>query len=104
MGKYCRGMKQASGSSVATATVTVDTRRRAVLPQTVHRALKLKPGDVLTVRVQKESRISAGKTALDRRLAKAMRDIDEGRGYGPFNSVEEFLADLHSRARQLQRT
>ncbi len=80
--------------------VRVKGKYQVTLPSTVRKRLKIAVGDVLEARVDRGKVILTPKSRLDRDLADALRDVEAGRGHGPFPTVKEFLRDLHARARR----
>ena len=87
----------------------IGQRRQVVIPKEIFDALGLRTGDFVEVQrvkgtvVIKPKKIvdadevltPAQKAAIDARLAEGLRDIEEGRIYGPFDSVETLVQSLH---------
>ena len=42
-------------------------------------------------------------SGVDRDIAESLKDLAEGRYYGPFNTPEEMIQSLHEEAKKLKR-
>ena len=80
--------------------VRVKGKYQVTLPPAIRRPLKLGVGDMLEARVERGKITLTPKSLLDRDLAEALKDVEAGRGYGPFSTMKDFLRDLHARARK----
>jgi len=57
-------------------------------------------GDLLEARVERGKITLTPKSILDRRIARSIEDIKEGRAYGPFDSAEEMIRSLRENVRK----
>src|SRR5947208_15825011 len=87
----------------------IGQRRQVVIPKEIFDALGLRTGDFVEVQrvkgtvVIKPKKIvdadevltPAQKATIDARLAEGLRDLHEGRVYGPFGSVDAMAQSLH---------
>ena len=67
---------------------------QVVIPKELFDALDLQEGDYLEARVKRGQLVYAPKKLIDRDIAEALQDIEEGRVYGPFESVQEWLESM----------
>jgi len=96
----------------------IGQRRQVVIPKDIFDTLGLKTGDFVevtqvkgTVVIKPKRLIDADeevltprqKAAIDKRLAEAMDDVQEGRVYGPFASVDAMLQTLNPKKSATQR-
>ncbi|OGF53547.1 MAG: hypothetical protein A2Z21_07570 [Candidatus Fraserbacteria bacterium RBG_16_55_9] len=72
--------------------------RQVVIPKELFEELDLKEGDYLEARVKRGQLVYAPKKLIDRDIAEALQDIEEGRVYGPFDSVQEWLESLKKKS------
>lgn len=76
-------------------TVKLGVSRQIVIPKGIHDALGLAPGDYLEVEVYEGNRllvtpkvlVDKGHTTIEKRLAKAEKDVHLGRMNGPFKTA-----------------
>jgi AbrB family looped-hinge helix DNA binding protein len=87
----------------------IGQRRQVVIPKEIFDALGLRTGDFVeltrvkgTVVITPKKIVDADevltpeqKATIDVRLAEGLRDLQEGRVYGPFESVDAMLLSLH---------
>src|SRR5439155_9055081 len=87
----------------------IGQRRQLVIPNEIFDALGLRTGDFVEIQrvkgtvVIKPKKIvdadevltPAQKATIDVRLAEGLRDLQEGRVYGPFESVDAMVQSLH---------
>jgi AbrB family looped-hinge helix DNA binding protein len=83
------------------SVVKLGTSRQIVIPKKLHDQLGLGPGDTLEVELRGKRLILTPKTLVDQRLAEGLKDVKQGRVYGPFNSADELLRSLHQNAKRL---
>ena len=85
------------------ALVKVKEKFQVTLPAEVCKKADLTVGDLLEAKVQGKKITLTPKTILDRELAQALKEIEEGKTYGPFNSAKSFLRSLHRETRKLKK-
>jgi len=87
----------------------IGQRRQVVIPKEIFEALGLQTGDFVEVTQVKRTVVITPKkivdadevltpeqkAQIDARLAEGLRDIAQGRMYGPFHSVESMVESLH---------
>jgi AbrB family looped-hinge helix DNA binding protein len=87
----------------------IGQRRQVVIPKEIFDALGMRTGDFVeltrvkgTVVITPKKIVDADevltpaeKAAIDARLSEGLRDIQEGRVYGPFESVDAMVRSLH---------
>ncbi len=89
--------------------VKVGSKHQVVIPKAVFIKLGLAPGDYVEIAVHKQQVVLKPKKVVDRyteepigpktraAIRQAFTQIKAGKGYGPFKSAEELIADLHRR-------
>src|SRR5919204_3703875 len=96
----------------------IGQRRQVVIPKEIFDALGLRTGDFVEVQrvkgtvvitpkkmVDADEVLTPGqKATIDARLAEGLRDLQEGRVYGPFESVEKMVQHLHGTKAPRKRT
>ncbi len=92
-------MKIQLSKEASLSAVKLGASRQVAIPKKIHDQLHLHPGDYLEIEVKRGKLIFTPKTLIDRRLDKGLRDLREGRVYGPFNSAREMMASLKGRGR-----
>lgn len=87
---------------------------QVTIPKGIRETLHLKPGDTLRVMIENSRVILIPESAIDPDQAwfwteewqKGEREADEdiraGRVYGPFDTVEEMMADMEARRAELE--
>ena len=87
----------------------IGQRRQVVIPKEIFDALGLRTGDFVEVQKVKGTVVITPKklvdadevltpeqrAQIDARLAEGLRDIKQGRVYGPFESVDAMVQSLH---------
>jgi len=87
----------------------IGQRRQVVIPKEIFDALGLRTGDFVEVQRVKgtvvitpkkivdadEVLTPAQKATIDARLAEGLQELQEGRVYGPFASVDAMIQSLH---------
>ena len=76
--------------------VKIGTSRQVAIPKKIYEQLRLGAGDYLEVRVKKDKLIFTPQAFIERRLAEGLKDIEEGRITGPFDSAEDMIESLRS--------
>jgi AbrB family looped-hinge helix DNA binding protein len=98
-------------------TVTVKNKTPLVVPPAVRRRAGLKSGDELEFKVSgrvitivpklqsaHDEYTPAQRRVVDCGIAKGLEDIRKGRVHGPFQTVDEAVADLRAHARRRRKT
>jgi bifunctional DNA-binding transcriptional regulator/antitoxin component of YhaV-PrlF toxin-antitoxin module len=83
--------------------VKVKTKYQVTLPTALREQAGVRIGDLLEAKVEKGKITLTPKTVIDRGIAESLEDYKKGRVYGPFNTAEEMVASLHSKARKPKR-
>ena len=79
--------------------VKVGVSRQVAIPKKLHDQLGLSPGDYLEIEVRGTQIILTPKEFVDKRLAEAEEDIQNGRVHGPYSTAAEAVKGLRRRAR-----
>jgi AbrB family looped-hinge helix DNA binding protein len=85
------------------ALVKVKEKYQVTLPVSLRKKAGLEVGDLLEAKVEGKKITLTPKSVLDRELAQALREIDEGKTYGPFNSAKDMIRSLHREAQKLKK-
>lgn len=80
--------------------VKVKAKYQVTLPASLRQQAGLSVGDMLEAKVEGKKITLTPKSIIDRELALALEDARKGRTYGPFDSAEAMLRDLHRRVAQ----
>ena len=76
---------------------------QVTLPARLRVQAGLEVGDLLEAQVEGKKITLSPKTALDRELAQALKEIDKGKTFGPFDTAEEMIRSLHREGRKLKK-
>ena len=100
-------VRKSNFPTMQTQLVRIKTKYQVTLPLSIQRAAKLRIGDLLEAKVEKgkvtlvpKRVVDKHKAFIDAHIAKGLADIEEGRGYGPFDTAEEAIAFLQASARK----
>jgi len=74
--------------------VKIGTSRQVAIPKKLYEQLHLDAGDYLEAEIKKDKLILTPKAFIAKRLAEGLKDIEAGRGIGPFSSGEESIKAL----------
>ena len=85
------------------ALVRVKEKYQVTLPASVRAKAGLEVGDLVEAKVQGKKITLTPKSVLDRELALALKEIDEGKTYGPFSSAKALIRSLNREARKLKK-
>jgi AbrB family looped-hinge helix DNA binding protein len=85
------------------ALVKIKEKYQVTLPAALREKAGLEVGDLLEAEVQGKKITLTPKTLLDRELAQALKEIDEGKTYGPFSSAKGLIRSLHREAKKLKK-
>ena len=86
------------------ALVKVKEKYQVTLPAALREKAGLEVGDLLEAEVVGKKITLTPKTMLDRELAQALKEIDEGKAHGPFKTAEAAIRFLHRRAKKLKKS
>lgn len=91
-----------------TPYVQVKTKFQVTIPPNVRKHLGLKVGDILEAKNERGKITLAPKRVVDKHkafidahIAEGLKDIEEGRTYGPFDTWEAMIVSLHKESRKL---
>lgn len=85
------------------STIRVKNKYQIVIPKGVREAVGVEVGDLFDVKAGKHGQITlTPQLLIDRRLAASLKDFEEGRSYGPFDSVDELVASLEKEGKKLR--
>ena len=80
--------------------VKVQTKGQVTLPTSIRAQVGINIGDLLEAKIERGKITLTPKTLVDRRLAEGLKDIEEGRTYGPFNTAGKMVASLNRTSRK----
>ena len=80
-------------------TVKIGVSRQVVIPKKLYGKLGLVPGDYLEVELDDDRLILTPKVLVEKRLAKGLADIKQGRVVGPFKSARAAMRALRTQNR-----
>ena len=96
--------------------VKVKTKYQVTLPDELRRQARLNVGDLLEAKVERGKITLAPKVvsdrdeytprqrrALDARLAHALEDVEQGRTFGPFKTVDEMAVSIEANIKKIRR-
>jgi len=83
--------------------VKVKEKYQVTLPASLREKAGLEVGDLLEAKIEGKKITLTPKSILDRELAQALQEIEEGKTYGPFNSARAFLRSLHHESKKLKK-
>ena len=79
-------------------TVKIGASRQVVIPKKIHDQLGLAPGDYLEVEIQQGKVVFTPKTLIDKHLEEGLKDYENGRFIGPFDTAESAVQALRRAA------
>lgn len=83
--------------------VTVKNKYQVVIPQRVREEVGVDVGDLLEARAENGRIVFEPKSIVDRGVAESIAEFGAGKGFGPFDTHEQFLAALHRQAKALRK-
>ncbi len=83
--------------------VKIKEKYQVTLPASVREKAGLEVGDLLEAKVEGKKITLTPKTVLDRELALALKEIDEGKTYGPFSSAKDLIRSLHREVKKFKK-
>ena len=85
------------------ALVKVKQKYQVTLPASLRQKAGLEVGDLLEARVEGNKITLTPKSVLDRELAQAIREIDQGKTFGPFSSAKGLIRSLNREAKKFKK-
>ena len=82
------------------ALVRIKDKFQVTLPVEVREKAGLYVGDLLDVKVEKGKITFSPKSIVDKRIREGLKDIEEGRFYGPFDTAKDAVAFLHAQRKK----
>lgn len=79
-------------------TVKIGTSRQVVIPKKIHDQLGLAPGDYLEVELRDGKVVFTPKMLVDKQIEEGLKDYEEGRFIGPFDTAQSAVEALHRAA------
>jgi AbrB family looped-hinge helix DNA binding protein len=84
-------------------TVKIGIARQVVIPKAIHDRLGLSPGDRLDVSIRGRQVILTPKSAVEKRLERALADEQAGRLKGAYESADAMLDSLAKRKKKIRK-
>jgi len=84
------------------ALVRVKAKYQVTLPDELRKQIGVGVGDLLEAKVERGKITFVPKTVVDRGIAQSLQEYAQGKGFGPFDSHEAFIASLHKEAKKLR--
>ena len=75
--------------------VRVGASRQVAIPKKLHDELGLTAGDIVEVERKGNQIVLTPKDIVERGIAEGLKDLQKGRVYGPFSSVQDMITSLH---------
>jgi len=85
------------------ALVKIKEKYQVTLPAALREKVGLEVGDLLDAKVEGKKITLTPKSVLDRELAQALKEIEKGNTFGPFNSAKDLIRSLHREAKKLKK-
>lgn len=85
------------------ALVKIKEKYQVTLPAALREKAGLEVGDLLDAKVEGKKITLTPKSVLDRELAQALKEIEQGKEFGPFSSAKDFIRSLHREAKKLKK-
>ena len=85
------------------ALVKIKEKYQVTLPAALRQKAGLEVGDLLEVKVEGKKITLTPKSVLDRELAQALKEIEQGKTFGPFNSAKDLIRSLNREAKKLKK-
>jgi AbrB family looped-hinge helix DNA binding protein len=83
--------------------VKVKDKFQLTLPAALRAKAGVSIGDVLEVKCQGNKITLTPTSVVDREIAISLKEIDEGKTYGPFNSAKDLVRSLNRESRKLKK-
>lgn len=85
------------------ALVKIKEKYQVTLPAALREKAGLEVGDLLDAKVEGKKITLTPKSVLDRELAQALKEIEQGKTFGPFSSAKDLIRSLHREAKKLKK-
>ena len=85
------------------ALVKIKEKYQVTLPAALREKAGLKVGDLLDAKVEGNKITLTPKGVLDRELAQALKEIEQGKTFGPFSSAKDLIRSLNREAKKLKK-
>jgi AbrB family looped-hinge helix DNA binding protein len=85
------------------ALVKIKEKYQVTLPAALRQKAGLEVGDLLEAKVEGKKITLTPKSVLDRELAQALKEIEQGKTFGPFNSAKDLIRSLNREAKKLKK-
>jgi AbrB family looped-hinge helix DNA binding protein len=85
------------------ALVKIKDKYQVTLPAALREKAGLEVGDLLDAKVEGKKITLTPKSVLDRELAQALKEIEQGKTFGPFSSAKGLIRSLHREAKKLKK-
>ena len=85
------------------ALVKIKEKYQVTLPAALRQKVGLEVGDLLEAKVEGKKITLTPKSVLDRELAQALKEIEQGKTFGPFNSAKDLIRSLNREAKKLKK-
>ena len=83
--------------------IKVKDKYQVTLPAALIAKAGVSIGDVLEAKCQGNKITLTPKSVGDRQIAISLKEIDEGKTYGPFNSPKDLVRSLNRESRKLKK-
>jgi AbrB family looped-hinge helix DNA binding protein len=85
------------------ALVKIKEKYQVTLPAALREKAGLEVGDLLDARVEGKKITLTPKSVLDRELVQALKEIEQGKTFGPFSSAKDLIRSLNREAKKLKK-
>ncbi len=85
------------------ALVKIKEKYQVTLPAALRQKAGLEVGDLLEAKVEGKKITLTPKSVLDRELAQALKEIEQGKTFGPFNSAKDLIRSLNREVKKLKK-
>lgn len=85
------------------ALVKIKAKYQVTLPAALREKAGLEVGDLLEAKVEGKIITLTPKSVLDRELAQALKEIEQGKTFGPFSSAKDLIRSLNREAKKLKK-
>lgn len=85
------------------ALVKIKEKYQVTLPAALREKAGLEVGDLLDAKVEGNKITLTPKSVLDRELAQALKEIEQGKTFGPFSSAKDLIRSLNREAKKLKK-
>ncbi len=83
--------------------VKVKDKFQVTLPAALRAKAGVSVGDILEVKCLGNKITMTPRSVVDREIAIALKEIDQGRTYGPFNTAKDLVRSLNAESRKLKK-